>query len=453
MYDPDKDTLLGYGYRIDPARPHIVTAKPIPIVLPDEYRRGHFWCAGTTRSGKTRILENMSEQDIRKGYSVVIIDPKGDVDLLGKVVQTAREVGRLEQMYLITPIFPECSTTINPLSHYYMTEELVSHVVSGVEVGKEKFFYNVAYEISLVIIQSLIMTKELREKDKRRGFTLNDIKNYTSREELIKLRGDVTRLLNQNSMAAQLIKDMQKIIDSPQDYYAKISSSLRVALMELTSGNIGRIVGIASGNKFLEDLEQGKPIILVAHLGSLITARAAHTLGKVLLSVIKSFVGRVFSSGRTVNPPLCIYIDEAQNVMFHGFDDLLAKAGGANVWVHGFVQTNSQLYAVLGEDLANVILDNTNNKLYLRVPDAETAEYVSRHFGEGVAVYGAYSPDGAITLREDDGVRLIKPHEVLNLAPRQFFYASYGGLFRGYTQDVSPLRVRIEYPRIEARVL
>jgi hypothetical protein len=38
-----------------------------------------------------------------------------------------------------------------------MPEELVGHIVSGVEVGKERFFFNVAYEISLVIVQALIM--------------------------------------------------------------------------------------------------------------------------------------------------------------------------------------------------------------------------------------------------------------------------------------------------------
>jgi hypothetical protein len=41
--------------------------------------------------GKTRILENMVEQDIRKGYSVVVIDPKGDIDLFSKIVQVAFE--------------------------------------------------------------------------------------------------------------------------------------------------------------------------------------------------------------------------------------------------------------------------------------------------------------------------------------------------------------------------
>ena len=61
------------------------------IIIPEENRTGHFWCFGTTRVGKTRIMENMIEQDIRKGYSVTVIDPKSDIELFSKIVQIAAE--------------------------------------------------------------------------------------------------------------------------------------------------------------------------------------------------------------------------------------------------------------------------------------------------------------------------------------------------------------------------
>ena len=138
-------TILGVGHGMsDPDT-------SMHITIPDTSRKGHFWCFGTTRVGKTRIMENMVEQDIRKGYSVVIIDPKGDIDLFSKIVQVAFEEGRDRELILVTPIYPHLSAVIDPLAYYYMPEELVGHIVSGVEVGKERFFFNVAYEISLVI--------------------------------------------------------------------------------------------------------------------------------------------------------------------------------------------------------------------------------------------------------------------------------------------------------------
>ena len=338
-------TILGVGHGMsDPDM-------SMHIAVSDSSRKGHFWCFGTTRVGKTRIMENMVEQDIRKGYSVVVIDPKGDIDLFSKIVQVAFEEGRDRELILVTPIYPHLSAVIDPLAYYYMPEELVGHIVSGVEVGKERFFFNVAYEISLVIVQALIMLAAWEGKAK--SFNLNDVKNKMSREELEKLKGQIDCVDTEE--AKQLSSDIQKILNSPQDYYGKVSSSLRVALMELTSGNIGKVVGKADENRFIDRLEKGKPVIMVVHLGSLITRKAAFTLGKVVISMVQSFVGRVFSSGRRVTPPLCLYIDECQNVLYYGIEDLFAKAGGADVWVHGFAQSVSQLYAMIGKDYGNAI--------------------------------------------------------------------------------------------------
>ncbi|MDE3219201.1 MAG: type IV secretion system DNA-binding domain-containing protein, partial [Nitrospirota bacterium] len=72
--------------------------------MPDHDRAGHVGCFGTTRSGKSRMIEAVMEQDIRKGYSTVVFDPKGDQVLFSKFVQVAAESGRLDQVLLLTPI-------------------------------------------------------------------------------------------------------------------------------------------------------------------------------------------------------------------------------------------------------------------------------------------------------------------------------------------------------------
>lgn len=417
--------------------------KNIEISIPDSYRKGHFWCFGTTRTGKTRLAENMIEQDIRKGNSVVVIDPKGDLELFSKIVQVALEEKRHEELILITPIFPQFSAVLDPLAYYYMPEELVGHIVSGVDVGKEKFFYNVAYEISLIIVQALLMISQTIGVQP--NFNLNDVKNRISREELEKLKTEIDSI--DTPEARQLSQDMAKILASPADYYGKVSSSLRVALMELSSGNIGKIIGKADENRFINRLENGQRVIMTVHLGSLITRKAAFTLGKVVISMIQSFVGRVFSSGRKVTPPLCVYVDEAQNVLYHGIDDLFAKAGGANVWVHGFSQSVNQLYAAIGEDYGNSILDNTNTKLFMRVPDADTAEYVVKHFGQHKVLSPIINLSGGMTAREIEE-DILKSSDLLNLPERVFYLLTYSGMYKGRTHQSSGLYLDIKFPDI-----
>lgn len=120
--------------------------------------------------------------------------------------------------------------------------------------------------------------------------------------------------------------DIAKILATPADYYSKVASSLRVALTELTSGNIGKIIGHADENRFIERLEKGRGVILVVQLGSLLTKRAAYTAGKVIISMLQAFVGRRYSSDKKVDPTLALHIDEAQSVLYPGIDDLFAKA-------------------------------------------------------------------------------------------------------------------------------
>jgi type IV secretory pathway TraG/TraD family ATPase VirD4 len=225
-----------------------------------------------------------------------------------------------------------------------------------------------------------------------------------------------------------------------------------VALTELTSGNVGKIIGKADENRFIQRLEEGKGIILVVQLGSLLTKRAAYTAGKVIISMIQAFVGRVYSSGRNVTPSLVLHIDEAQSVLYQGIEDLFAKAGGAEVFIHGYCQSISQLYAEVGEDRANTILDNCNTKLFMRVPDPSTANYVSEHLGEEKRFSPIISLGGNVSIRETEEVR-IKPSEILKMNPRELFLITYSGTYKGVTATVKESKLKVIFPDLAGETI
>ena len=219
---------------------------------------------------------------------------------------------------LITPVFPQYSAVFNPLSHYYMIEEMVAHITAGVAVGREPYFFSVAYEISLVVVQALIMLAEANNK--KPDFNLNDVKNNISHSDLEKLKDKIAGI--NTPQAQQLTMDLQRIIASQADYHSKVASSLRVALTELTSGNVGQILGQTNENRFIARLEQNKGVIMIVQLGSLLTKRAAYTAGKVIVSNIQAFVGRRYSSDKNIFPSLALHIDEAQSVLYEGIECL-----------------------------------------------------------------------------------------------------------------------------------
>jgi type IV secretory pathway TraG/TraD family ATPase VirD4 len=261
------------------------------------------------------------------------------------------------------------------------------------------------------------------------------------------LAGLLKELESANTFEASVIaRNLNKIVESGNDYYNKISSSLRVALMELTTGNTGQILGNVRGNDVIERLESGKGVILVAQVGSLLTNRTAFTISKVLLSMLKSFTGRTFASGKTLNPPLSVYLDEAQNVLFHGFEDLVAKGGGANLLVHGFSQSVNQIYAAMGDETrGRSILDNINTKIFMRSPDNDTAEYVAEHFGTVKRFSSILNVGGTPNMREAEE-NLVKPQHLLSLQSQEFYMLTYDGRYKGLTTNVAESKLKVEYP-------
>ncbi|EKD40840.1 MAG: hypothetical protein ACD_74C00155G0016 [uncultured bacterium] len=433
-------TNLGVGYNLLKPEIHAV------INLPDSHRKRHFWCFGTTGVGKSRLIEHIVEQDIRKGYSTVVMDPKGDQELFAKIVQIAREAGREEDLILVTPIFPDYSAIIDPLSSHFMKEELVAHICAGVQVGRDPFFFNVAYQVSLLVTEALSLMAEYAGE--KWSFNLNDVKKHISHTALKNLKDQIDIL--DTKEANELALDIGRVLENPPDYFSKIANSLDVALTELTRGNIGQIIGQADDNRFIKRLQAGKGVIMVVQLGSLLTKKAAFTAGKVLISMLQGYVGRVYAAGKTIQPALSLHIDEAQSVLYQGIEDLFAKGGSANLYISGYCQSVNQLFSELPEDRAKSILDLCNTKLFMRVPDADTAEYVSSHLGEDVKYSPMMSLGGGLTIREVEEQR-VKPSEVLQMNNQEFFLMTYQGLFRGKTAHVNSARIEVVFPDLEGQ--
>jgi len=438
MFRRPKKAFIGYGYRLDEP------GKVRKIKLRDSDRKGHVFCFGSTRIGKTRLIELMIEQDIRKGYSVTLFDPKGDIDLFSKVVQVAYEEGREKDLCLVTPIFPQCSAKMDPLAYYYMPEELVSHVVSGIK-AREEFFINVAYETTFVIIQALLFFARVKKKKPELNF--NVVKERASYQDLKNLEEQL-KDYESDPEAQEILATLRQILASPQDYFAKVSSSLRTVLTSLSVGSVGAIIGKAKANEFIKRLEEGKRVILIVQTGSLLTRKTAHIVARVLLSMVQSFVGRIYLSGRKLDPPLCVYMDEASNLLYAGVEDLFNKAGGAGVWVHGFTQSIADIEAEIGPQNARKILDNAKTKVFMRVNDPNTAEYIADYSGMTTRFSPILSLGGGITVREVEEP-VVRPEEVLTLQVREFFLFTMSGAYRGKVAYVDEPYFNILYPRVE----
>jgi type IV secretory pathway TraG/TraD family ATPase VirD4 len=431
-------TVIGKGFALSDDK----RRKLVDIILLDKNRTGHMFMFATTRVGKTRLVESMTEQDIIKGNNVVVIDPKVDFELFSKIYQTALRIGREDDLMLLSPIFPEYSIHINPLSHWYMPEEPIAHIMAGVP-AEDEFFYNVALETTTFIVRSLLIIKKFDHDESPLCF--EDVASLAYYKGIVDLKDKLVGIKDPEQ--PKLLNLAEQVLQSPQDYFSKVSSTLRTTLTQMTIGSIGNIIGNATKNEFIDRIEKGKGVILYVQTGSMLTKKTADILGKVIVSMIQSVAGRFYASGMKFHNPLCLYIDEMSNCVYRGIEDAFNKGGGADLRIVGLTQSMADIVTEIGEDRARKLFDNTNTKIFGRVNDIASAKIVAEYGGLVNRHVSMFNSDGNITAREVEE-EIIKVEETMRLNPREIFYFGFEGQFRGKTAPVHPSEIMVKPPRI-----
>jgi hypothetical protein len=429
---------LGIGYAIDDYRKE----KLKDIWQLNANRKGHTFVAGTTRVGKTRLLQNMIVQDIRAGRSVGLIDPKGDWEIWEAMVQEAYRTGREKELMFISPYYPQYSSPINALSRFMLAEEPINHIVAGVP-NDDEFFYKVAIETTTVIVRTLLLQK--RHEDKPTGaLTFEEVYALASYDGILKCKEILKPLLKTNEEeVTQLQVSVEHILGSERDYFSKISTTLRTTLTQMTIGQTGKIMGNVKGNDLIDRLENGKKVIFYAQTGSMLTNEVSKVMSRVLVSMMQALAGRLYAKKRVLETPLCLYMDEFSNMVYLGIENLFNKGGGANIFLTAATQSFADIEAVVGEQKARMISDNTNTKIFMRVNDLATAEIMARYGGMKRKYSYIFGKGGSITTRETED-DIIRPGELLKLQPREFFYFGIENIgFFGKSDPVKPVEIQI----------
>lgn len=102
---------------------------------------GHTLLIGTTRVGKTRMMELLIGQAIMRSETVIIIDPKGDHFLAENARKMCEAIGQPERFVYFHPAHPEKSAAIDPMRNWNRRTELASRVAALIpsETGADPF--------------------------------------------------------------------------------------------------------------------------------------------------------------------------------------------------------------------------------------------------------------------------------------------------------------------------
>ena len=368
-----------------------------PLVLPWSELVGHVLIGGTTRSGKTRLLEVILSEAIRGPGTVIVIDPKGDAELLIRAATEAYRSGR--KFALFSPAHADHSASFNPFSMCQNTTELAARVQAlmpgGGGMAKGDPFFT---EYPLAVVERLGAAQDAVGD----GWTIEGLHAVTTMvppfddlvsrylydvlggkddwapplEELIeeysRKRGE-----KQDPLADALIDDKEK----PRDHFVQVTANLVPAFRGVTGGKMARLLSSEDPDLTWDGVVKERKVVYFA-MSSLLYGEVANRIGRVILQDLIGFLGRRYAHDDPAKmTPLTILIDEFSNVAYPGFIDALNKGGGAKANIMLAMQSLADPEAAMGKDGTQRVLDNLNTRIWFRLTDDATAKLAVEGLG------------------------------------------------------------------------
>ena len=421
---PDKGILIGRGFRWGPehtqeledhlqggqALPvgrdvrgghpalHAVGRKgELPLVLPWSELVGHVLIGGTTRSGKTRLLELIVSEAIRGPGTVIIIDPKGDAELLIRTAAECYRTGR--EFAFFSPAHADQSASFNPFSMCDTTTELAARVQAlmpgGGGMAKGDPFFT---EYPLAVVERLgaaqhavgdgwtieglhavtTMVPPLDDLVARYLYQVLDgkDKHVPTVEELMEEYA-AKRREKQDPLADALIDDKEK----PRDHFVQVTANLVPAFRGVTGGKMARLLSSEDPDLTWKGVVENRKVVYFA-MSSLLYGEVANRIGRVILQDLIGFLGRRYAREDPAQmTPLTILVDEFSNVAYPGFIDALNKGGGAKANIMLAMQSLADPEAAMGKDGTQRVLDNLNTRVWFRLTDDATAKMAVEGLG------------------------------------------------------------------------
>lgn len=155
------------------------------------------------------------------------------------------------------------------------------------------------------------------------------------------------------------------------------------------------------------------------------TDRQIEQLKPIICSVISIAISATLSLKEDSERRLFFVIDEADALgSIQGLSSILSRGRRFGAAVVLAIQSVSQFYDKYGRDVANTLLSNLGTQVILRLPDAETSEYASRLIGdeqvreEHVSTSRSHDLDGKNSTSTSFQIRqqrVVLPSEIQNL--------------------------------------
>ena len=375
-------------------------------------RTGHMLVLGATRVGKTRLAELLISQDILRGDAVIVLDPKGDTDLLRRIYHEVGRAGRRADLRIFHLRHPEESQTYNPIANYHAPTEIASRISEqlpskGESAAFKSFAWRFINTIAVALdamnrtpdfrliyeyiedIEPLVRAyhKHMHTALKTPNWTrvikmnarlINPKEKAKSLQSADRVTIAMIEFRKKNRIKDEIAKDLEFVLQYDPVYYSKITASLLPLLQKLKSGSTSALLSPDEHTtpiNWNEVVERNQ--IVYVGLDTLSNPVVARSVGNAVFADIASTIGGRYAQteGAETKNRISIHADEFNDVVGPHLHPMLSKSGGAGVQITAYTQTLADIEASLDGDRASAsrLVGNFNSIVMLRVRTLDTA--------------------------------------------------------------------------------
>lgn len=393
---------------------HGIEPNEIDIYQQLKDAEGHTGILGTTGSGKTRLFDLLITQGIMRGDASIVIDPKGDKELVENAKRACEAKGEPEKFMYFNPAFPEISVRIDPMRNFTRPTELASRlaVLITPEGATSDPFASFGWLALNNIVNGLLLVHERPNLLNLRyyleggpaGLVIEATQSFAKRILKDNYEAKIAPYLQRggasgDKLAVQMFMFYKDVVSKEatnteldglytmyqhdRGHFVKMIATLMPIMSMLTSGPLASLLSPDPN-----DLNDTRPIVdvptlidnggtLCIGLDSLPDAVVGSAIGSLFASQLTAVAGERYNYG-VGDTFLNLYIDEAAEALNNSVIQLLNKGRGAKFRLFLAAQTIADFVARLGsEDKALQVLGNLNNLISLRVIDNKTQEYIT----------------------------------------------------------------------------
>jgi conjugative coupling factor TraD (TOL family) len=395
------------------------------VWLDNSELNGHVLVEGTTRVGKSRLLEILATQDIRRGDTVIVFDPKGDEGILRRLwAETVRE-GREADFVFFHLGYASISARYNPIGNFSRITEIASRIAGNMPSGGDaEAFKNFVWQFCNNIARSshalgrkLTYESLYQYAENIEPLVLDYYKHYLDtnvsgwQDELendpefhidekkldkgLKSRSIELAMLveyvRRKRIYDPIASGLATVITYENSYFQKLVGSLYPFLGKVTTGEIAKLLSPdyadLDDKRMVFDWETvlAKGKIVYVGLDALEDSAVASAVGASMFSDLTAVAARVYKHGvghgqfiQSGKRALSIHADEFNELVGDDFIPMINKAGGAGYQVKAYTQTRADVEARVKDSAKALQIEgNFNTRIFLRVLNAHTAELLT----------------------------------------------------------------------------